>query len=122
MADNIQKPTRVPPTATVRTAPARPAPAVAPAATPAGRIVSLDALRGFDMFWIIGGEKLVLGALLLLHKPIPEWATRLQQQFKHSDWQGFTFYDLIMPLFLFVVGAVMPFSFSRRIQLGHSKL
>jgi predicted acyltransferase len=125
MADNIPKPTRVPPTAPARTAPARPAPAaapVAPAATPSGRIVSLDALRGFDMFWIIGGRELVLGALLFLHKPIPEWATRIQQQLDHSRWEGFTFYDLIMPLFLFVVGAVMPFSFSRRSEIGHSKL
>jgi len=79
-----------------------------PKASSAQRLMSVDALRGFDMFWIIGGKELVLGAILLLHKPIPEWATQLQQQLKHRDWEGFTFYDLIMPLFLFVVGAVMP--------------
>ena len=64
-----------------------------PAATPTGRVVSIDALRGFDMFWIIGGRELVLAALLLFPKPLPEWASQLRRQFEHSNWEGFTFYD-----------------------------
>ena len=45
-----------------------------------------------------------------------------KQQFEHRRaGKGFTAYDLIMPLFLFVVGAAMPFSFARRAELGHSK-
>jgi predicted acyltransferase len=49
---------------------------------------------------------------------MPEW---LKYQFEHVEWEGFSGWDLIMPLFLFVVGAAMPFSFSRRIELGQSK-
>jgi predicted acyltransferase len=36
----------------------------------------------------------------------------------HARWNGFTVYDLIMPLFLFVVGASMPLAFASRIGPG----
>jgi predicted acyltransferase len=39
----------------------------------------------------------------------------------HMLWEGFSAYDLIMPLFLFIVGAAMPYSFARRIEAGASK-
>jgi predicted acyltransferase len=76
------------------------------------RIVALDALRGFDMFWIIGGQELVLAAARAFRHPPPPW---LEYQLEHPDWLGFSAWDLIMPLFLFVVGAAMPFSFARRL-------
>ena len=63
------------------------------------------------MFWIIGGAPLVLAALALVFDPMPEW---LGQQFRHADWEGFRALDLVMPLFLFVVGLVMPFSLAKR--------
>ncbi len=72
------------------------------------------------MFWIIGGDKLARETITLVSNRFPEWAERAHHQFEHSRWQGFTAYDLIMPLFLFVVGAAMPFSFSRRAELGQS--
>jgi predicted acyltransferase len=90
-----------------------------PAAAPSvGRVASIDALRGFDMFWIIGGRGLFLAVLGLFVTDIPGW---VQAQIDHPAWIGFSAWDMIMPLFLFVVGAVMPFSFARRIEQGHSK-
>jgi predicted acyltransferase len=90
------------------------------AAAPTSRILSLDALRGFDMFWIMGGDKLALAILALIPATRAPWVEQAKLQFKHVRWDGFHFYDLIMPLFLFVVGAAMPFSFARRAELGHS--
>jgi predicted acyltransferase len=85
---------------------------------PSQRIVSIDALRGFDMFWIIGGGT-VLGCLFEVWKhPATE---TIQQQLSHVEWQGFHFEDLIFPLFLFIMGAVLPFSISRRRQRGQSQ-
>src|SRR5215211_1916698 len=112
------------PTKSARPVPLQPKPAQKPApvvAAPTTRILSLDALRGFDMFWIIGGDKLALALLGLIPASSAPWVEPAKLQFKHVDWEGFHFYDLIMPLFLFVVGAAMPFSFARRAELGHSK-
>jgi len=83
-----------------------------------GRIVSVDALRGFDMFWIIGGHKIVPALLVLAFGPLPGW---LAYQFEHPKWIGFSAWDIIMPLFLFIVGVAMPFSFAKRLERGDSK-
>ncbi len=88
------------------------------AAATAGRLMSLDALRGFDMFWIIGGHAIVTGLGRGLNN---EWFNQhVLPQVNHVPWEGFTAWDLIMPLFLFVVGTVMPFSFAKRLQRGES--
>lgn len=76
------------------------------------RILSVDALRGFVMFWIIGGGVLVIGSIKFFADPAPEWFTYHSE---HVDWIGFSAWDLIMPLFLFVVGVVIPFSFSKHL-------
>jgi len=82
------------------------------------RIASIDALRGFDMFWIAGGESIIHA----LYKVWPGAVTRvLDAQFEHVPWDGFHFYDLIFPLFVFVVGVVLPFSLTRRIEEGASR-
>jgi predicted acyltransferase len=78
------------------------------------RLTSIDALRGFDMFWIIGGDDIA--------KALARWWNTPQskafaQQFEHVAWEGFRFYDLIFPLFLFTVGVVLPFSL-RKYQIG----
>jgi predicted acyltransferase len=84
---------------------------------PSERIVSIDALRGFDMFWIIGGGT-VLGSLTSVWKhPVTEI---ILKQLQHVEWQGFHSEDLIFPLFLFIMGAVLPFSISRRRERGQS--
>ncbi len=83
-----------------------------------GRVESLDALRGFDMFWIIGGSELFIGLARGTGNPI---LNALIPQLEHVPWQGFHFLDLIMPLFLFIVGVAMPFSFRKRLGRGDSK-
>jgi len=81
------------------------------------RVRSIDALRGFDMFWIVGGQEFALAVARLVADPLPPTVAR---QFEHVEWEGFVAWDLIMPLFLFVVGVAMPFSFARRIEEGES--
>ncbi len=79
------------------------------------RVASIDALRGFDMFWITGGEVIIHA----LHKMDPGPTTNLLNvEFEHVQWAGFHFYDLIFPLFLFVVGVVLPFSLGKRLEAG----
>lgn len=75
-----------------------------------GRLLSLDALRGFDMFFLMGG-----GALLLsLSSFLPEnVSAAVAAQMGHKEWHGFAFYDLIFPLFLFLSGVSFPFSLAK---------
>jgi predicted acyltransferase len=82
---------------------------------PSGRIISIDALRGFDMFWIIGGSSIV--ALLMRMTGTP-FGDAVAAQFTHSEWHGFTFEDLIFPLFLFIVGLSIPLSLEKRLARG----
>ena len=83
-----------------------------------GRIASLDALRGFDMFWIIGGDAVC--RTLPAIRDVP-WTRFLARQVEHNAWAGFTFYDLVFPLFLFIIGAVMPFSLLKKAESGESR-
>jgi predicted acyltransferase len=89
-------------------------PVAAPAdVKPTRRLLSLDALRGFDMFWIVGGEEIVHA----LYKAWPAAPLRLlDRQMDHTPWAGVTFYDLIFPLFVFIVGASLVFSLPRMIE------
>jgi len=82
------------------------------------RLLSLDTLRGFDMFWIIGGEELV-HALSKLY-PNSFWSV-FSKQLEHPYWNGFTFYDLIFPLFIFLAGVSTPFSIGKALNDGKSK-
>jgi len=77
------------------------------------RLKSLDALRGFDMFWIMGAEELfiLLGSLTGL--PALQWWAG---QMTHVEWHGFHAYDMIFPLFLFIAGVSFPFSVKKRMQ------
>lgn len=84
----------------------------APGASPP-RLMSLDALRGFDMFWIIGAEELVRGLNGLSQSSTTGWLAR---QFQHAHWEGFRFYDLIFPLFVFIVGVSLVFSLGRALD------
>ncbi len=79
------------------------------------RLVSIDALRGFDMFWIIGGEAMVLAWVKWMKLP---FAAKLEEQLDHVAWEGFHFLDLIFPLFVFIVGAVLPFSLGKIREQG----
>ncbi|HOX58893.1 MAG TPA: DUF5009 domain-containing protein [Candidatus Paceibacterota bacterium] len=85
-----------------------------PGSAPAGqRLMSVDALRGFDMFWIIGADSLVY-ALHRLTQTRP--TSFLASQLEHADWAGFHFYDLIFPLFVFIVGVSLVFSLTKAIE------
>lgn len=78
--------------------------------TSSERLVSIDALRGFDMFWIVGGEGLAEAIANWIGGPTKKF---VHEQLTHADWAGFHFYDLIFPLFLFLVGVVLPFSLGK---------
>jgi len=96
-------------------------PAVRPLKPPpsaSNRVASIDALRGFDMFWIAGGDALIYH--LSKAAPLPVLVT-LAGQFQHVEWEGFHFYDLIFPLFVFIVGLVLPFSLTRRLEAGGNR-
>ena len=74
------------------------------------RLESLDALRGFDLFFLVA-----LGPLMhsLARTANVEWLNESMWVFSHVSWEGFSPWDLIMPLFLFMSGIWMPFSLSR---------
>lgn len=81
------------------------------------RLLCVDALRGFDMLWIIGGGDVII----TLAKAYPNsFLNTLAEHFDHQ-WGQFHFYDIIMPLFMFIVGVVMPVAFKNRLAKGESK-
>ena len=82
------------------------------------RLLSIDALRGFDMFFISGGAAFIF---LLPKDTNWAWAELIKAQLKHPAWNGFTFYDVIMPLFLFISGVSLSFSLSRHLKKHTSK-
>ncbi|MFD2932539.1 acyltransferase family protein [Spirosoma flavum] len=92
-------------------------PAVAQPA-PIRRLLSLDALRGFDMFWIIGGEEIFH---VLAKTTGWAWAIFMADQFTHVDWNGFRPYDCIFPLFLFLAGVSTPYSLGSRLAKGDDR-
>jgi predicted acyltransferase len=83
------------------------------------RLMSLDALRGFDMFWIAAAEPLVaaLGKMAQGgHGPIFWLINLVAKQLEHAEWEGFHFEDLIFPLFVFMAGMSIVFSLRKTIQ------
>jgi len=105
------------------------------------RLQSLDALRGFDMFWIICGEGIFHGIASVIKEkyslqqstvdwqiaissevsPVERIFLTISNQLHHSVWNGFTFYDLIFPLFIFIAGISMPFSFGKQMEQALDK-
>lgn len=97
------------------------------------RLLSLDALRGFDMFWIISGEGIfhsLANVVMNKHglvRNVQNWQISsnaqlsylerllliISNQLHHTPWNGFTFYDMIFPLFIFISGVSMPFSYHK---------
>lgn len=89
-----------------------------PDLTKSQRAMSIDALRGFDMLMIIGVGSFFIHLDRAANTSVTGF---LAEQFTHPEWFGFHFYDIIMPLFLFMVGAVIPFSLNKRKQESSSK-
>lgn len=83
-----------------------------------GRLLSLDALRGFDMLWIIGGSSVVSA---LASYTDAGWLKAIAAQMEHVPWNGFHFYDLIFPLFMFISGIAIPYSVKSALAKNPSK-
>jgi len=77
------------------------------------RVMSVDVLRGFDMFWLIGGTGVALAVGRLCPPTVRDV---IVPQCEHAVWEGFRFYDLIFPLFVFMVGMSLVFSLGKRLQ------
>ena len=75
------------------------------------RLISLDAFRGWIMFWIVGGAALVTGLQALNPNPL---INAVVYELNHTDWQGLRFYDLIWPSFMLMTGMSLPFSYAKR--------
>jgi predicted acyltransferase len=83
-----------------------------------GRLASLDALRGFDMLWIIGGQQVVKG----LARACPSRFTEaVADQFEHVPWVGMHIFDVIWTLFMFMVGVSVAFSLASRKRKNESQ-
>lgn len=82
------------------------------------RVLSVDALRGFDMFWIIGGEQVAQALEKLGGGPV---ISTIANQLQHAEWAGFRFYDAIFPLFLFLIGVSIVFSMGRAVATAGAR-
>ncbi|HEX8041122.1 MAG TPA: DUF5009 domain-containing protein [Chryseosolibacter sp.] len=82
------------------------------------RLFSLDALRGFDMIWIMGAEEIFHSLAKATGSPLME---TISFQFTHPQWHGFRIYDLIFPLFLFMAGVATPYSIGRSLEKGKTR-
>ena len=74
------------------------------------RLMSLDALRGFDMFWILGADALASALHNISSNPVTQFVSN---ELDHVEWQGFHFEDLIFPLFVFMMGVSTVFSLTK---------
>lgn len=87
-------------------------------ATSAERLVSLDAYRGFIMLMMTTEG----WGFPQTAKKFPDsrlWQV-LGEQFEHVAWVGCSFWDLIQPAFMFMVGVSMAYSYASRLAKGHS--
>ncbi len=83
------------------------------------RVASVDALRGLNMFWIMGFD----GAMVALAQMsegkgalVHTAGSFLSSQFQHVAWEGLRFYDLIFPLFIFLTGVSIVLSLPRLVE------
>lgn len=77
---------------------------------PSSRLFCLDALRGLDMILLI-----VIGRLFRVCNGVFHFPEPFARQFDHA-WGGFTLWDIIMPLFIFMCGAAIPFALPKRLD------
>lgn len=83
------------------------------------RLQSLDALRGFDMLFIMGGGSLFVGLATLFPTPFFQ---AIAEQMEHVEWNGFHVEDMIFPLFLFIAGISFPFSLEKQREMGMTEM
>lgn len=84
----------------------------------AGRVMSLDVMRGLIMLLLCAESCHLYGALKSLNPVHP--AAMLVEQFFHHPWHGLRFWDLIQPAFMFMAGAAMFISYSRKLEKGNT--
>lgn len=77
------------------------------------RVLALDALRGFVMFWIIGGGKFIKTLAKITDWG---WTNTLKTQVVHAEWHGFTAWDLVFPMFMFIAGVSIPYSIMGKLE------
>ena len=82
------------------------------------RLMSLDTLRGFDMFFIMGLSGLIVSICALWPNPV---TNAIAEQMSHVDWDGLRHHDTIFPLFLFLAGVSFPFSYAKQQSMGASR-
>ena len=83
------------------------------------RVVSLDALRGFNFIWILGGDGAIWALADMTRDKgpmLPAVGGFLGRQLNHVEWDGFQFYDFIFPLFIFITGAAIVLSLPRLVE------
>ena len=79
------------------------------------RLQSLDTLRGFDMAMLTGGAGILIALAELTGWG---WTEALATQMHHVEWEGFRFYDLIFPLFMFISGVAIPYAIQSKMEKG----
>ena len=87
--------------------------------SPVRRIASVDALRGFNIFWILGGDGAIwaLADMCASKGPVVSGIGQfLGLQFHHVAWEGFRFYDFIFPLFIFITGVSIVLALPRLVE------
>ena len=82
------------------------------------RLLSLDILRGLDLFMLVGLQPVLRQFLLTLNNETLN--NTLLQQLDHVQWEGFAAWDLVMPLFLFMSGVTMPFSLPKYLERNNN--
>ena len=82
---------------------------------PGKRLASLDAVRGFDMLFIMGFSTLVIAVCKLFPNGTESW---ICQQMNHVAWDGIRHHDTIFPLFIFIAGISFPFSYAKQQEKG----
>lgn len=90
-----------------------------PLASQAGRVLSVDAVRGFSIFWIIGADGAVIALERILRGKGPvlnSVGEVLGAQMTHAEWEGLRFYDFIFPLFIFITGVSIVLALPRLVE------
>lgn len=77
------------------------------------RLLSLDILRGIDIFMLSGGWFILYGLASRGAFGEGAFAAAVRRQLTHVRWEGFAAWDLVMPLFLFMAGIALPFSLAK---------
>lgn len=82
-----------------------------------GRVTSIDFFRGFTMFLLAGEATRLYGQFLKFDNGFMQF---IGIQLEHHEWHGLTFWDLIQPFFMFIVGVSIPFAVANRLKKGDS--